>query len=241
MSKEDPRKSAKFARVTRLLWNDPRFSKMSDDAQLLFFYLWTGPRRTLAHISGSCSVPALAFDRRWTEDRTRNALNELCADFVDFDAEAGMVAVKAGFDLDPPDNGSVVQAWAGVLADLPASWVVDRHLGRLREYCAHRGEDWRTGFAKLTAALPLRFVEGHGVRHGVGHGAGHHKTDPGHTHGQQQQPARAREAAPGVSAAAREEEIAKLTAQGMTRAEAVAQVDASPAAADATQPERASA
>lgn len=235
--------SPKFATVTALMWHSLR--ELSDDAALAYLYLWTGPRRNMTGISAD-GAETLAFERRWTQERAQTALDELRnADLIETDPAARVVAVTGALDIDPPSSGSVVQGWAGVLADFPQSPVIEAQLDRLQDYCQQRGDNWRQGYAALMEALPLRFkgrVSG-GVSGRVIPSSEHQTPTPTPppTPKQQQSPARARDAAPGVSAAAREEEIAKLTAQGMTRAEAVAQVDASPAAADATQHERVSA
>lgn len=108
---------ARYRKVDSRIWNDQKFTSLSDDGQLVFLFLLTHPHQT-ALGAMRATVPGLAAEKGWLTERLSEAFQEaLSKGMVRHDEKASCVWLPNFLKYNRPESPNVVRAW-GSAADL---------------------------------------------------------------------------------------------------------------------------
>jgi len=110
-----------YGKISTSIWNSRKFSKISDDARLLYLYLHTCP-----HVNSvGCFVLKDGYataDLGWDEKRYREAMHSLCDAFLTaFDSQESLVRIINFLKFDPFTNPKHAQGAAKIAISLPDS------------------------------------------------------------------------------------------------------------------------
>jgi hypothetical protein len=129
----------RYRKVTSRLWDDPRISRLSDAALVLYLYMFTHPQQTaLGAFRGTCA--GLAEERRWTPAKLRKALEELLrAGLIVVDQNASYFGVPEFFVDNRPESPNVVKSWVSAAEYVPDCSAKSEQLRRARRICVELG------------------------------------------------------------------------------------------------------
>lgn len=154
-----------YRRVYTRIWNDKKFLALTDDAQLIFFFLMTHPTQTaLGAFRGTRA--GLAEEKRWPLDRFMAAFDALRgAGMVEFDDAAHLVWVVNALKYDRPESPNVIRFWSRQFHALPESQIRARIHDKIealfKGIWRDLGKGFREAFREAFAeALPEAFREG---------------------------------------------------------------------------------
>src|SRR6266550_4963546 len=110
---------ARFRKVSPAIHNDEKFTALSDDAQLTFFYLLTHPHQTSLGAMRA-SIPGLAAEKRWPLSRFARAFQEIQSKgMVRHDPAASFIWLPNFLKYNGPESPNVVKSWGQALDLLP--------------------------------------------------------------------------------------------------------------------------
>lgn len=138
---------ARYRKIDPRIWNDAKFSSLSNDAKLLFIYLLTSPQTQMigAVPMRSESVAAeLGFDMERYVIRYRELYDMGIAEYDD----RGLYWVKNYLKYNSPDNPKVVISWRECLDFLPECPLLQKIIESARTHCLSRGERYIEAFQK---------------------------------------------------------------------------------------------
>ena len=137
---------ARFRKIDPRIWNDAKFSSLSNEGKLLFLYLLTSPAMT---VLGALPMRATAVAEELQFEQKRYAIRykELSdLGIVEYD-ERGLFWVKNFLKYNSPDNPKVVISWRGALDLLPECPLLSRVLDSAKTYCNQRGSAFVDAFS----------------------------------------------------------------------------------------------
>lgn len=148
----------RYRKVDTRIWNDEKFRILSDDAQLLFFFLMTHPQMTSLGAMRA-TIPGLAAEKNWTDKRLSKALSELLSKgMVEHDPASSFICLPHFLKYNQPENPNVVKSWASVLDLIPEGAGRLRVIHRTRIYAEGLPEPFRKElpktFESVTQSLP---------------------------------------------------------------------------------------
>ncbi len=138
---------ARYRKIDPRIWNDAKFSSLSNDAKLLFIYLLTSPQTQMigAVPMRSESVAAeLGFDMERYVIRYQELYDMGIAEYDD----RGLYWVKNYLKYNSPDNPKVVISWRECLDFLPECPLLQKIIESARTHCLSRGERYIEAFQK---------------------------------------------------------------------------------------------
>jgi hypothetical protein len=143
---------ARYRKIDPRIWNDAKFSALSDRAKLVFFMLLTHPNMTaIGAMRGT--APGLAAELGWEPEAFAEAFREvLSKGMAEYDERACLIALPKFIQYNQPESPNVVKAWVGALDLLPECDLKTRVVVRAKEYA----EGLKDGFSK---ALPEAFAK----------------------------------------------------------------------------------
>jgi hypothetical protein len=143
---------ARYRKIDPRIWNDAKFSALSDRAKLVFFMLLTHPNMTaIGAMRGT--APGLAAELGWELEAFAEAFHEvLSKGMAEHDERACLIALPRFIQYNAPESPNVVKAWVGALDMLPECSLKTRVVVRARGYA----EALPDGFTK---ALPEAFAK----------------------------------------------------------------------------------
>lgn len=110
---------SRYRKVDPKIWNDEKFRSLSDDSQLVFFYLLTHPHQTSLGAMRS-SVPGLAAEKQWKLTRFARAFGEIqTKGMVRLDHRASLLWLPNFLKYNGPESPNVVKSWSQSLDLLP--------------------------------------------------------------------------------------------------------------------------
>jgi hypothetical protein len=124
----------RYRKISVLIWNDDKFPGLSDDAQLVFFFLLTHPNMT--SVGGMRhTIGGLSSEKRWKSRRFLRAFDELVKEMmVEYDENASCIILPNFIKHNPPDNNSMVASWTPALDLIPDCGLKSRHIQRLTDF-----------------------------------------------------------------------------------------------------------
>ena len=141
---------ARYRKVDSRIWNDAKFSSLSDNGKLVFFMLLTHPSMTaLGAMRGN--IPGLASEMGWKVEAFREAFREaLSKGMAEHDEKSSFISLPRFLKYNAPESPNVVKAWESCLDLLPECDLKNVVLCRAKGYA----EALTKGFAQ---ALPEAF------------------------------------------------------------------------------------
>ncbi len=151
---------AHYRKVDSRLWNDQKFRALSDDGKFVFLFVMTHPTMTAIGAMRS-SVPGLAAELGWTEERLREGFQEtLAKGMVEADGEACCVALPRFLRYNRPESPNVVKAWASALDLIPECALKTTTIERVRAFTEGLSEAFREALPEAFGkAMPYQEQE----------------------------------------------------------------------------------
>ena len=142
---------ARYRKIDPRIWNDAKFSELSDNGKLVFFMLLTHPSMTaLGAMRGT--VEGLAAEMHWTPEAFREAFREaLSKGMAEHDGKACLVALPSFIKYNPPESPNVVKAWVGSLDLLPECSLKTRVVARAKAFAEGMPKGFGKAFAEAFA------------------------------------------------------------------------------------------
>jgi hypothetical protein len=154
----------RYRKILTGIWNDEGFRRLSDDGQLIFFFLNTHPQMTALGAMRH-TIPGLAAEKGWKLRRFSEAFHELISEGeVQHDTSAAFVWLTHFIQHNRPENANVVIAM-GKAATLLPECDLKRVLCRtVTELLKGYGKGYDEAFAKpfpegSTEGFPKPFPE----------------------------------------------------------------------------------
>lgn len=140
--------AAKYRKIDTRIWNDAKFSNLSDQGKLVFFMLLTHPNMTSLGAMRA-SLAGLAEELGWLPEAFREAFREaLAKGMVEHDQKACLIALPNFVKYNPPESPNVVKAWAAAADLLPEC--------RLKTLVIQRAKAFAEGFGEAFAKAYLK-------------------------------------------------------------------------------------
>ncbi|WP_300157094.1 hypothetical protein [Solidesulfovibrio sp.] len=115
---------ARYRKVDPRIWNDAKFSSLTDAGKLVFFFLLTHPNMTALGAMRH-SIPGMAAELQWELEAFRKAFLEACSKgMAKHDEKASFVWLPNFLKYNRPESPNVVKSWADSLELLPECGLV---------------------------------------------------------------------------------------------------------------------
>jgi hypothetical protein len=153
------RHKSRYRKVDPRIWNDARFSALSDLGKLGFILLLTHPNMTaLGAMRGT--VAGLAEELGKDVEAFRADFAQMVSmGMVEHDPKAFYIGLPRFLDYNPPASPNTVKAWATSLDLLPECDHKSRLLARCQKFATECGETWAQAFQDAFADV-LRKASG---------------------------------------------------------------------------------
>lgn len=138
---------ARYRKIDPRIWNDAKFSRLSNEAKLLFIYLLTSPQTQMigaVPMRAESVAAELGYDAKRYGIRYRELYD---MGIVEYD-ERGLFWVKNYLKYNSPDNSKVVISWRDCLDFLPECPLLRKIIESARAHCLSRGEQYAAAFEK---------------------------------------------------------------------------------------------
>lgn len=120
---------ARYRSVCLRIWSDDKFPEASDDAQLVWFHLFTNALNFTGLGLYKASIAGLAEEKRWPLERYKKAFDEcIKRSFIEYDPKAMLIRFPNYFKHRPnhPRGANVVKTWGRWWRELPDSPLKDK-------------------------------------------------------------------------------------------------------------------
>ncbi|MEQ9131153.1 MAG: hypothetical protein RJQ08_13395 [Salinisphaeraceae bacterium] len=150
---------SRYRNIFCAIWSDDKFPFLSDDAQLVWFHLYTNEFTNAVGIY-KAPIEGLAADKRWPLERYRKGFGE-CSEkgLVEYDERFHVIAFPRFFDWNKPSNPNVLSSWLPAWQAVPRCNLKTNQQQRL----AVAAKGWGEGFEKVAErfgeTLPPTFGE----------------------------------------------------------------------------------
>ena len=135
---------SKYRKIDVRIWNDAKFSTMSDNGKLAFLFVLTHPHMTSLGAMRA-TIPGMAAELGWKPEAFREAFREaLTKGLAKHDEKASFVWLPNFLKYNAPESPNVVKSWEKSLELIPEC---DMYFELLQQVKA------------FTEALPKGFVE----------------------------------------------------------------------------------
>ncbi len=138
---------ARYRKIDPRIWNDAKFSRLSNDAKLLFIYLLTSPQTQMigaVPMRAESVAAELGFDMK----RYGIGYQELYKSGIAEYDDRGLYWVKNFLKYNSPDNPKVVISWRDSLDFLPECPLLKKVIESAKSHCVSRGEGYIEAFKR---------------------------------------------------------------------------------------------
>lgn len=138
---------ARYRKIDPRIWNDAKFSSLSNDAKLLFIYLLTSPQTQMigaVPMRAESVAAELGFDMK----RYGIGYQELYKSGIAEYDDRGLYWVKNFLKYNSPDNPKVVISWRDSLDFLPECPLLKKVIESAKSHCVSRGEGYIEAFKR---------------------------------------------------------------------------------------------
>lgn len=143
----------RYRKVDSRIWNDAKFSALSNDGKLVFLFLLTHPHMTSLGAMRA-SLPGLASELGWTEKAFREAFGKAFGKgLVEHDESVCFVGLPNFLKYNGPESPNVVKSWVDSLDLIPECAHKAKLLHRVKGFVQGLGKGFRE-------ALPEAFRKG---------------------------------------------------------------------------------
>lgn len=123
-----------YRKIETRIWNDAKFSSLSDRGKLAFLFVMTHPHMTSLGAMRA-TIGGLAAELRWPEKDFRKALGESSErGMVEFDEGASFLAVPKFLRYNGPESPNVVKSWEKSIDLIPECSLRIRLFARVVEF-----------------------------------------------------------------------------------------------------------
>lgn len=146
---------SKYRKIDTRIWNDGKFSKLSERGKLVFLFVLTHPhmtslgamRHTVPGMAAEFDIDPKAFGEAFGEGVSKG--------IVEVDPQASFVGVPNFLKYNKPESPNVVKAWEGAFDLIPECELKRQLVHRLRTYVQGYGEAFAKAFGEaLSKAMP---------------------------------------------------------------------------------------
>ena len=124
---------AKFRKIYTTIWNDEKFSNLSDEAQLIFLFLLTHPNTTWLGFLRT-NIAAIAGEKEWDYEKTVSAFDELAkVKMVLVDCRKPLIFLPNWLKYNPPQNPNMAKSYYDCLYQIPECDLKQKLLETCRE------------------------------------------------------------------------------------------------------------
>ncbi len=149
---------ARYRKIDVRVWGDERFRRLSTSAQMLWFFLLTGPHTTSLPGLSRASEVALADEIGWTPKAFRDAFAEVFREgMAKADWKARVLWIPNVIKYDRPNAPNVIISWRVLLDEIPECRLKDEAVQSLKAFVNGMGEGFREAFRKV-CPIPSRKV-----------------------------------------------------------------------------------
>lgn len=139
---------ARYRKIDPRIWNDEKFTGLSDAAKLVFFMLLTHPHMT-ALGAMRATLPGLASEMGWAPEAFREAFREASSKgMAEHDERACLIALPRFLKYNPPESPNVIKAWAVAVDLLPESSLKTLVLKRSQAFAEGMTEAFKKAYAE---------------------------------------------------------------------------------------------
>lgn len=143
---------ARYSKVSRRMWNDEGFRKLSaprePNAQHLWFRILTGPELSVVPGCFQAWDAGLARALGWPIDGTHACFEEIVAQgMAKADWEVGFIFVPNAIKHNKPTSTNVVKSWRKTWMDLPECALKNEAYQRLKGIVEAMGDSFAKAFA----------------------------------------------------------------------------------------------
>ena len=140
---------SRYRKVSSLIWNDAKFSSLTDDGQLLFLMMLTHPHMTSIGAMRT-TIDGIAAEKKWIRERVSKGFVELSLKgLIKFNDGACCLTLPQFIKHNPPENPNVVKSWAKAIELIPECSLKDELIQRLITYLETLHEPFRNPFGTL--------------------------------------------------------------------------------------------
>lgn len=162
---------ARYRKIDTRIWNDAKFSKLSNGAKLLFMYLLTSPQ-TQQIGAVPLRAESVAAELNLDMKQYQIQYDELYQmGIVEYD-ERGLFWVKNFLKYNAPDNPKVVISWRTGLDYLPECPLLKKIIESAQAHCLSRGERYAEAFR-----IAIGDCIEYGIDDGIGMGMANQRTE----------------------------------------------------------------
>jgi hypothetical protein len=146
---------ARYRKIDTRIWNDAKFSALSERGKLVFFFILTHPNLTMLGAMRA-SVPGLAAELRMQPRAFTEAFSEvLSRGMVEHDEKASFLWLPNFLRYNSPENPNIVRSWPKVFDLLPECEMKQQLLKRLKASTEGLSEGFQEAFAEaFPKAMP---------------------------------------------------------------------------------------
>lgn len=145
-----------YRKIDVKIWNDGKFTSLSDSGKLVFLMLLTHPNMTQLGAMRA-SIAGLAEELGWEARRFGRAFDESkSAGMVEHDARACLIYLPNFIKYNRPESPNVVKAWVKASLLLPECALRERILATAKGFLEVLSEGFQQAFKEEWAkAYPL--------------------------------------------------------------------------------------
>lgn len=137
---------SRFRKVDGRLWNDAKFSSLSERAKLVFLFLLTHPSLTMLGAMRA-TIPGLAAEIGMATDAFRQAFEEVLAKaMAKHDEKASFLWLPNFVKYNRPESPNVIRAWPDAWDLLPECPLKETLAQQLRAFTEGLSEGFRQAF-----------------------------------------------------------------------------------------------
>lgn len=146
----------RYRKIDSRIWNDEKFSKLTDRGKLAFLFILTHPGMT-ALGAMRASLPGLAAELGWSEKAFREAFREAFANgMLKANEKACYIGVPNFLRYNPPESPNCVRAWASASDLIPECAEKTKMLEQVKGFAEGLHEGYRKAFSEAFAkASPI--------------------------------------------------------------------------------------
>ena len=131
------------------IWNDAKFTSMSDDSQLLFLFILTHPQMTSIGAM-RITLSGLAEEKGWSKERLSKAFLEVSGKgLLEYDSERFCLILPKFIKHNPPESPNVITGWSKTLDLIPECGLRIKQIQNVRSYIYSMGESFVKAFERL--------------------------------------------------------------------------------------------
>lgn len=141
----------RYRKVDPRIWNDAKFSALSERAKLVFLYVLTHPNLTMLGAMRA-SIPGLAAELGMDAKAFREAFAEGCGKgLVLHDEQASFTSLPRFLKYNRPESPNVVRAWPEAFDLLPECPLKDAFFRELSSFACSLTEGFAQAFTEVFA------------------------------------------------------------------------------------------